>query len=82
MNGVRPNGLAHFFGKTARDNIEEIRTARDKVIAHSDYQAMIESVPSFDCMEKLLEFGADFYGVVSQFVYRLWPRRLEKPSRR
>lgn len=45
--------------------LERFKTARDKVVAHSEYQAMVKSLPSFDIMEKLFSFGADFYVVVS-----------------
>jgi len=53
-----------FKSKYAED-LNRFKTARDKLVAHSEYQAMIKTVPSFDCMEKLFEFGADFYSVVS-----------------
>jgi AbiU2 len=53
-----------FKIKYAAD-LKRFKTARDKVIAHSEYQAMINDVPSFDTMEKLFEFGAEFYSVVS-----------------
>ena len=45
--------------------LREFKTARDKLIAHSEYKAIVESVPSFDMMEKLFGFGADFYRAVS-----------------
>jgi hypothetical protein len=53
-----------FKSKYAGD-LTRFKSARDKLVAHSEYQAMINTVPSFDCMEKLFEFGADFYSVVS-----------------
>jgi hypothetical protein len=49
-----------FSGELSR-----FKTARDKVIAHSDHQMTIDSLPSFDTMERLFYFGADFYAVIS-----------------
>jgi AbiU2 len=48
------------------DELERFKTARDKVIAHSEYLVQVESVPSFGKMESLFEFGADFYDVVGE----------------
>jgi len=58
--------------------LKRFKTARDKVVAHSEYQAMIKTVPSFDCMEKLFEFGADFYGAVSHSFIGCGPDDLRK----
>lgn len=53
------------FKKKYSAELERFKTARDKLVAHSEWQAYIDTVPSFDTMEKLFFFGADFYGVVS-----------------
>jgi len=60
------------------EDLKRFKTARDKVVAHSEYQAMIKTVPSFDCMEKLFEFGADFYGAVSHSFIGCGPDDLRK----
>jgi hypothetical protein len=49
--------------------LKSFRTARDKVIAHSEYDALITTVPSYDAMERLFSFAADFYAlIVSSFI--------------
>jgi hypothetical protein len=45
--------------------LKRFKIARDKVIAHSEYQVIIDGLPSFDTMERLFYFGADFYALVS-----------------
>lgn len=45
------------------------KTFRDKYAAHSEYGFIIDKLPSYDVMEKLLSFGADFCELVyRQFV--------------
>jgi len=53
------------FRNKFSDELNRFKTARDKVIAHSEYQVIIDGLPSFDTMERLFYFGADFYAVVS-----------------
>ncbi len=53
------------FKKNYGAELERFKIARDKVVAHSEHQANINTLPSFDTMEKLFFFGADFYVVVS-----------------
>ncbi len=53
------------FRNKFRDELNRFKTARDKVIAHSEYQVIIDGLPSFDTMERLFYFGTDFYAVVS-----------------
>jgi hypothetical protein len=41
------------------------KTARDKLIAHSEFRAEKKPVASFDVMERMFNFGADFYSMVT-----------------
>lgn len=43
----------------------EFKTFRDKMIAHAEYGITLDPLPSFDIMENLFFFGADFYELVS-----------------
>lgn len=43
----------------------EFKTFRDKMIAHAEYGITLNPLPSFDIMENLFFFGADFYETVS-----------------
>lgn len=46
-------------------DLDRFRKARDKKFAHSEYDIIIDSLPSFDIMENLFNFGADFYVLIS-----------------
>ena len=45
--------------------LNRFKTARNKLIAHSESAVPRDSLPSFDTMEKLFFFGAEFYMIVS-----------------
>lgn len=53
-----------FKTKHAAD-LARFKSARDKVIAHSEFGVPRDLLPSFDTMEKLFFFGAEFYMIVS-----------------
>lgn len=60
--------LDQFRSKYSAE-LKSFRIARDKVIAHTEYDALIKTVPSYDVMERLFEFAADFYATItSSFV--------------
>lgn len=46
--------------------LEQFKDARDKVIAHSEFAVLIETVPSYDVMERLFTFGVEFYEIVNR----------------
>ncbi len=48
-----------------RCELDRFKTFRDKQAAHSEYAINIDTLPSYDAMEKLFFFGADFYDLVS-----------------
>ncbi len=45
--------------------LDRFKEFRDKKAAHSEYDISIETLPSYDVMENLFCFGADFYDLVS-----------------
>lgn len=54
------------FRKGFQDELNNFKIFRDKIIAHTEYGIVIDPhLPSFDTMEKLFFFGADFYELVS-----------------
>ena len=59
------------FKKKYQKELERFKTYRDKGVAHSEFKAAhskLESnlgLPSYDVMERLFGFGADFYMLVS-----------------
>lgn len=62
--GKLQSTLEEFRAKY-KDELERFKSFRDKVVAHSEYDASRDSLPSYDVMEKLFFFGADFYRLVS-----------------
>ena len=45
---------------------EKFREARDKVIGHSEFAALVDALPSYDAMERFFFFAADFYQVIAE----------------
>ncbi len=46
------------------NEINWFKTHRDKKVAHSEYGHDMKSLPSYDVMEKLFDFGSDFYALI------------------
>ena len=46
--------------------MDRFKTIRDKKIAHSEYGSNVDSVPSYDVMKHLFNFGSDFYMLISK----------------
>jgi len=54
------------FKKKYENELERFKTYRDKVVAHSEFGFNLDNIPSYDVMECLFDFGADFYKLVSK----------------
>ena len=54
------------FREKHGSELKSFKEARDKVIAHSEFAALIDTVPAYDVMERLFAFGADFYAVITK----------------
>lgn len=54
-----------MFRDKYKDELTRFKEERDKRTAHSEHGFNNENLPSYDVMEKLFFFGADFYQVVS-----------------
>lgn len=65
------------FREKYKDELERFKTFRDKGVAHSEYAANIDSLPSYDVIEKLFFFGADFYRLVSAAFVGVGPDDLK-----
>jgi hypothetical protein len=59
-----------------RKELDRFKTVRDKWVAHSDFGFTPESLPSYDIMERLFDFGHDFYRVVSRAFISVGPTDL------
>jgi len=72
--GHKPNGsdvlsalssTVKDFKMKYRNELERFKTCRDKRVAHSELDYNVDSLPSYDVMERLFSFGDDFYKLVS-----------------
>jgi hypothetical protein len=63
------DALTAKFRAKHQDHLRQFKNARDKVIAHSEYDVVLRTVPSYDIMEQLFLFAARFYAMItSAFV--------------
>jgi hypothetical protein len=53
------------FRKKYHKELEVFKTYRDKAVAHSEFEFDMNSIPSYDVMENLFNFGLDFYALVT-----------------
>ena len=54
------------FKKKYHNELERFKTHRDKWVTHSEFGFNPNDLPSYDVMERLFGFGADFYMLVSR----------------
>jgi hypothetical protein len=54
------------FRKRYRDELDRFGIFRKKKVAHDEFGFTCDSLPSYGVMQKLFDFGADFYGLVSR----------------
>jgi hypothetical protein len=69
------------FREIFKEELNRFKGARDKRIAHSEYDVDISSLPSYDTMEKLFLFGADFYDLVSSVFGDVSPIPIKEERR-
>jgi hypothetical protein len=55
----------HGFRNKLKVELDRFKAFRDKKAAHSEYGIAIDTLPSYDVMESLFSFGADFYNLIS-----------------
>jgi hypothetical protein len=65
------------FRDKYHDELRRFKEHRDKKAAHSEYGFNSEALPSYDVMEKLFFFGADFYDLVSAVFVGVGPFNLK-----
>lgn len=61
------------FRDKYHDDLRRFKEHRDKKAAHSEYGFNSEALPSYDVMEKLFVFGADFRDLVSAVFVGVGP---------
>ena len=74
--------VSEIFIERHKDNLEQVREFRDKRIAHSETITFEnKSMPSYDVMEQLLQFGIDFYSMISRGYLRIVPVDFTRDAR-
>ena len=53
------------YRRRFKDEFQVFKTFRDKIVAHSEYGITLDHLPSYDVMDQLFNFGANFYELVS-----------------
>jgi hypothetical protein len=66
------------FRKRYRNELNRFKTFRNKKVAHSEFGFTVHLLPSYDVMEKLFYFGADFYELVSASFVGVVPHNLKE----
>ena len=61
------------FKKKYQKELERFKTYRDKGVAHSEFGFNPNDLPSYDVMERLFSFGANFYMLVSSAFVSVVP---------
>lgn len=64
------------FRNKYSDDLKRFETFRHKKVAHSEYSITIESLPSYDVMQQLFNFGVEFYELISEAFIRVFPADL------
>ena len=79
---MRPTDMLHGtlygFRESHKAELSRFKDVRDKVVAHSEFGVNLDSMPSFDTMERLFSFGADFYVAISETFLEIVPDDLRK----
>jgi len=61
------------FEKKYNSEFEQFKSFRDKKAAHSEYDVCFDRLPSYECMESLFSFGAEFYNLISAAFIGIGP---------
>ena len=84
-NGRGEDGTLLALSLTVEDfktkyqkELERFKTFRDKVGAHSEFGFEPHDLPSYDVMERLFNFGLDFYMLVSEAFISVGPADLNR----
>jgi hypothetical protein len=68
------------FRKKYRHELDRFETFRKKKVAHDEFGFTCKSLPSYDVMQKLFFFGADFYGLVSRSFVGVTPHNFKSQA--
>ncbi len=73
--------IVKTFRKEHDEYLQRFKDLRDKWVAHPESGFNLADVPSYDTMEKLFDFGLDFYNVVSRAFIGIGPADLKSDRR-
>lgn len=64
-----------FWAKYQKE-LNRFKVFRNKWAAHSEFEFRPEDLPSYDVMERLFDFGRDFYVLVSESFFSVGPHNV------
>lgn len=67
------NDTIAVFRRTHRDALRRMRQFRNQFVAHSQFGAKIETLPSIDEFEAIFDFCADFYKLIGAGILDIGP---------
>jgi hypothetical protein len=70
-------GTLRLFCGTHSASLERFKEFRDKLGAHSEFNASLEAVGSHDDLETFFDFANDFYRLVSHSIHGVEPASVE-----
>ena len=65
------NETFELFRKTHYESLSRLKDYRDKIGVHSEYGAVIDSLPSLRELETLFNFAIDFYRLIAESVHNV-----------
>ncbi|MGD8501369.1 MAG: hypothetical protein PVJ86_12025 [Phycisphaerales bacterium] len=72
------SSVVEKFRKEHNEALSRFRTLRDKWVAHGESEFNPKDAPSYDIMERLFNFGLDFYVLVSEAFISVGPADLNR----
>ena len=71
----------YCFKEKYQKELERFKTYRDKMVAHSEFDFDPDTLPSYDVMERLFNFGSEFYMLISSAFLPVVPCDLNSNRR-
>ena len=70
------------FNSKYEDALYKLKTARDKAVAHNEARQQVTHIASLSDIEKILDFGYDFYATISNAYIGVGPIDIRNHNRK
>ena len=74
--------ICRKFISKYKDALDKLKTARDKIVAHNDVMQKVTHIASISDIEKILDFGYDFYSTISNAYLNVGPIDIRNHKRK